>query len=60
MESEELVKLMAQVEEKGIDWSVVEEKLSIKRALLDLYAKSGPVPVTLIKKLEGVLKEQAQ
>jgi hypothetical protein len=57
MESDELVLLMKQVEEKGIDWETVEEKTKVSHDLLNLYAKSGPVPVTLINSLKTLLEE---
>ncbi len=57
MESDELVLLMKQVEEKGIDWQTVEEKTKVSHDLLNLYAKSGPVPVTLINSLKTLLEE---
>jgi len=57
MNTEELAALMKEVEEKGLDWSEVEKKLEVSKQLLDLYVKSGPVPVTLIKKLKQILEE---
>lgn len=57
MGTEELAKLMEQVEEKGIGWDVVMEKTKISHGLLNLYLKSGPVPVTVIKSLAKVLEE---
>lgn len=57
MESPELIELMKQIEEKGIGWDKVQEKAKISHALLNLYAKSGPVPVTVMKNLEKVLNE---
>jgi hypothetical protein len=57
MESDELVLLMKQVEEKGIDWETVEKKAKVSHDLLNLYAKSGPVPVTLINSLKTLLEE---
>jgi len=59
MESEELVQLMKQVSEKGISWEEVEKKIKVDRKVLDLYARSGPVPVTIIKNLKKVLEEGA-
>ena len=59
MDSEELVQLMKQVEEKGIGWEKVEEKLKISHKLLNLYSHSGPVPVTLIKSFKKFLEEEA-
>ncbi|MFO7986230.1 MAG: hypothetical protein R6U38_10205 [Desulfatiglandaceae bacterium] len=60
MDSEELVKLMNQVEEKGIGWDAVEEKTKVPKQILDLYVNSGPVPVTLINKMKGLLEAPAQ
>jgi hypothetical protein len=59
MESDELVQLMKQVTEKGIPWEEVEKKIKVNRTVLDLYARSGPVPVTIIKNLKKVLEEGA-
>jgi hypothetical protein len=56
MNTEELAALMKQVEEKGLNWSEVEKKIEVPKQLLDLYVKSGPVPVTLIKKLRQVVE----
>jgi hypothetical protein len=60
MDSEELVELMKQVEEKGIAWGTVEEKIKVSHALLNLYAASGPVPVTIINNLKKVLEAEGQ
>ena len=60
MDSEELIQLLKQVEDKGISREVVEEKTKIKYPLLDLYSRSGPVPVTLINNLKKILEEGAQ
>ena len=60
MESEELVKLMQQVDTKGIGWDKVEEAVKVPCALLKLYANSGPVPVTIINKLKKFLESQPQ
>jgi hypothetical protein len=60
MESEVLVGLMKQVEEKGIAWETVEEKIKVPHALLNLYAASGPVPVTIINNLKKVLEGEGQ
>jgi hypothetical protein len=57
MESEELIELMGKVEEKGIPWDKVEAEIKVSHDLLKLYANSGPVPVTIIKKLKKVLEE---
>jgi hypothetical protein len=57
MESEELVQLMNQVDEKGIDWSKVEAKIKVQRQILNLYSVSGPVPVAIIKNLKKVVEE---
>jgi hypothetical protein len=60
MESEELVKLMQQVDAKGIGWDKVEAEIKVRYALLKLYANSGPVPVTIINKLKKFLESQPQ
>ncbi len=60
MESEELMELMKQVEEKGIGWDKVEEKTKVSHDLLKLYVNSGPVPVTIIKGLKKILEEPPQ
>jgi len=59
MSSEELIKLMKQVEEKGIGWDTVEQKIKVSHDVLNLYANSGPVPVTIIKNLNKLLEEPA-
>lgn len=56
MESEELVKLMEDVEAKGIGWDKVQEQIKVSYDLLKLYAASGPVPVTIINKLKKLLE----
>ena len=60
MESEELSKLMKQIEEKGIGWDKVEEETKISYDLLKLYLNSGPVPVTIIDGLKKVLEGPPQ
>ena len=57
MNSEELVQLMKQVEEKGIGWDTVVEKVKVPQPIMDLYTNSGPVPVTLINNLKKVLED---
>jgi len=59
MNSEELIKLMKQIEEKGIGWDTVEQKIKVSHEVLDLYANSGPVPVTIIKNLNKLLEQPA-
>ena len=56
MESEELVKLMAEVDAQGIGWEKVEEAIAVPYAILKLYANSGPVPVTIVNKLKKFLE----
>jgi hypothetical protein len=60
MDSEELIELMKQIEEKAIGWDVVQGKTKVSHDLLKLYANSGPVPVTLINNLKKVIEEGAQ
>ena len=58
MESEELIALMKEVEERGIDWKTVETSIKVPHALLKLYVNSGPVPVTITSKLKKFLETQ--
>jgi len=60
MESEELIELMKQVEEKGVPWEEVEEKAKVPQQIIKLYANSGPVPVTLINNLKKILEDPPQ
>jgi len=60
MESEELAGLMKQIEEKGIGWDKVKEKMKVSHDLLKLYVNSGPVPVTIINGLKKILEEPPQ
>ena len=57
MESEKLIELMEKIEEKGIEWDKVAEKIKVSHQVLKLYATSGPVPVTIINNLEKMLEE---
>ncbi len=59
MESEDLIQLMKKVEDKGLEWNTVEEKIKVSHALLNMYARSGPVPVTIINKLKKLLEDDA-
>ena len=59
MDSQGLVDLMNQVEEKGIGWDTVEEKIKVSHQVLNLYSNSGPVPVTIEKSLKKLLEEPA-
>ena len=56
--SEELVALMEKVESKGIGWDKVEEQIKVSHDLLNLYARSGPVPVTIINNLKKMLEAE--
>jgi hypothetical protein len=60
MESEELIKLMETIDAKGIGWDRVQQETKVPYALLTLYANSGPVPVTIIKKLKTFVDAQAK
>jgi hypothetical protein len=60
MESEELIKLMQEVDAKGISWDKVEAATKVSHAILKLYANSGPVPVTILNKLKKFLESQPQ
>jgi hypothetical protein len=57
MNSQGLIDLMNQVEEKGMDWDTVTEKIRIPYQVLSLYRNSGPVPVTIEKNLKKLLEE---
>jgi hypothetical protein len=57
MESEELIQIMNKVEKKGIGWDEVEEKIKVSQDILNLYTRSGPVPVTIINNLKKLLEE---
>ena len=59
MNSEELIKLMKQVEERGIGWDTVQEKIKVSHQVLNLYANSGPVPVTIINNMNKLLEQPA-
>ena len=58
MDSEELIQLMQEVEDKGVGWDTVEEKIKVSHDLLNLYARSGPVPVTIVNNLKKLLEEE--
>ena len=60
MDSEELVKLMKELEEKGVGWDAVEEKTKVSKQVLDLYVNSGPVPVTLINNMKSLLETPSE
>ena len=60
MSSEEFIQLMKQVKEKGIGWETIEEKTKVPRQILDLYAHSGPVPVTIQNNLKKLLEDPAE
>ena len=55
MESEELVTLMKEVEDRGIGWDQATAAIKVSHAVLKLYANSGPVPVTITKNLRKFL-----
>jgi hypothetical protein len=57
MDSQGLIDLMNQVEEKGIGWDTVQEKIKVSHQVLSLYVNSGPVPVTIEKNLKKLLEE---
>ena len=60
MSSEEYIHLIKQVEEKGISWETIEEKTKVSHQVLDLYANSGPVPVTITNNLKKLLEDPDQ
>lgn len=57
MESEDLIQVMNMVEEKGIGWDEVKEKIKVSQDILTLYTRSGPVPVTIINNLKKMVEE---
>ena len=57
MNSQGLIDLMNQVEEKGMDWDTVTAKIKIPYQVLSLYRNSGPVQVTIEKNLKKLLEE---
>ena len=57
MDSEELIQIMNKVEKKGIGWEEVQEKIKVSQDILNLYTRSGPVPVTIINNLKKMLEE---
>jgi hypothetical protein len=59
MASEELIKLMEQIEAKGIPADKVEEQIKVPYDILRLYANSGPVPVTITNNLKKMLEDDA-
>ena len=60
MESEALIELMKKAEEKGIPIEKIEEQTKVSHDILKMYANSGPVPVTIIKKLEQLLESDSE
>ena len=60
MDSEELIQLMQEVEGKGVAWDTVEEKIKVSHDLLNIYARSGPVPVTIVNNLKKLLEDGGQ
>ncbi|MFC1533544.1 hypothetical protein ACFL7M_09300 [Thermodesulfobacteriota bacterium] len=60
MESEELVELMEKAKVKGIAFDKIEEQVKTPYSLLELYANSGPVPVTIINNLKKLLEDETQ
>lgn len=57
--SEELVELMEKVEAKGMGWDEVEKQVKVSHDLLNLYVRSGPVPVTIINNLKKMLEAES-
>jgi hypothetical protein len=51
---------METIDALGIGWDKVQQETKISYALLKLYANSGPVPVTIIKKLKTFVDAQAK
>ena len=56
--SEELAELMEKVESAGLGWDAVEEKIKVSHDILNLYVRSGPVPVTIVNNLKKMLEEE--
>jgi hypothetical protein len=56
MESKELIELMEKIQEKKIEPEKVEEEIKVPYELLRLYARSGPVPITIINNLKKFLE----
>jgi len=54
---QKLAALMEQIQQKGIAWDKVEGAVKTSEAILELYTRSGPVPVTILKGLEKLLGE---
>lgn len=48
------------IDTHGIGWDKVQQETKIPYAILKLYASSGPVPVTIIKKLKAFVDAQAK
>ena len=59
-ESEELVALMEKAKAKGIALEKIEEQVKTPYSILELYARSGPVPITIINKFKKLLEEETQ
>ena len=57
--SEELAELMEKVEAKGMGWDEVEKQVKVSHDLLNLYVRSGPVPVTIINNLKKMLEAES-
>ena len=51
---------MKQVDEKGIGWDTVEQKIKVSHQVLDLHVNSGPVPVTIIQNLNKLQEQPAE
>ena len=51
---------METIDAHGIGWEKVEKETKVPYAILKLYANSGPVPVTIIKKLKTFIDAQAK
>jgi len=51
---------METIDAQGIGWDKVQQETKVPYAILKLYANSGPVPVTIIKKLKTFIDAQAK
>lgn len=59
MNSEQLIELMEQIDNKGLAWDKIEEQIKVSHSLLKLYANSGPVPIKIINNLKKALEANA-
>lgn len=53
--SQELAQLLGQLESGGADMEKAYAAIKTPREVLDLYIRSGPVPVTILKGLKKLI-----